>query len=93
MRIGGERGRGVRAEGAHVDTLANGLEQTSARTRHIARSSARLEGRLKAVLQDVWLLRRFFAGGAGVGVLPSALPGAQRRSIAARIDSTSAPDA
>ena len=35
----------------------------------------------------------FFAGGCGVGVLPSALPGIHLRSIAARIDCTSAPDA
>ena len=36
--------------------------------------------------------RYFFAGGAALACLPAALPGAQLRSIAARIATTSAPD-
>ena len=34
----------------------------------------------------------YFLGGNGVGVLPAALPGVHFRSMAARIDTTSAPD-
>src|SRR5688572_2802946 len=40
-----------------------------------------------SALQDV-----FLAGGSGVGVLPAALPGVHLRSIAARMEWTSAPD-
>ena len=39
-----------------------------------------------ALVQLSWPLTYFFAGGAGVGVWPAALPGAHLRSIAARID-------
>ena len=75
MGIGGEGRRAVRAEGAHVDTLAHGLEQT--RERDVA---------LVQCCRSAFSERYFFAADAGRRRLAVGVARRPLRSIAARIE-------